>query len=286
MSGRKWPDVVDAWNEMAPTEKIGVPTEPIGEGLSILLGAPLEQERWETDDQKDEVRILLLREGLYLVHKAAHVLGAALAHVDGGMASWSNSSGYQSALFGVRGLLSFVGVTVFEWNNQKFLLDAWKGGASEAPLRFERLRATKHEHLNLWVLFSRVLRVVEAPEEVWPRKIVQELCGLGESEFASQRNRLLYMIHSWPLDDLHELVYRPAFGVYRCQEHSLEASRIDFSVVLAGAILRCVLGAISSLAGRVPRIGSELQKLENWFAAAEFGTRYRASRWQHDEFNE
>jgi HEPN domain len=66
---------------------------------------------------------LLFREGVYWLHKALHVLGAAEIDADGGMPTWSLSSAYQSAFFSARSSMAFLGVAIAERAKTSYVVE-------------------------------------------------------------------------------------------------------------------------------------------------------------------
>ena len=69
------------------------------------------------------LREAVLHDAIYLLHKAAHVLGSALVHVSSGMCTWSLSSAYQAAYFAMNSVMRFLGVAVVEYESRHFLID-------------------------------------------------------------------------------------------------------------------------------------------------------------------
>ena len=278
ITARDWEQVSNAWNEIAPTGDLGHPESSLGESLSVLIGSPQIGTIWELNEHEDEIRVLLLREGMFLVHKAAYVLGASLSHADVGMVSWAPSSGYHSAFFGMRGLLGLAGISVIDWGGNHYLMDVWTQGKRNAPLSFEHLPKTPDMHRNLWVLFQRVMRVLRVPETIWPMPICAFLTELSESDFARQRNALHYELHSWPLDDLHQVVVLPRFGVCNFRDNHMETTGVDFSVVLGEVVLRCALGMVENLAERIPAVRNEVSRIDRWLSE-QHGSRYKRCVW-------
>jgi hypothetical protein len=86
----------------------------------------------EYRDELPELRHAILREGIFLLHKAAHVLGAAECQAYQGAPTWSLSTGYQAAFFCMESILRLLGIAIIEVNNKTFTVDVWPEVGSSA----------------------------------------------------------------------------------------------------------------------------------------------------------
>lgn len=189
-------------------------------------------------------------QGLFLLHKASHILSAAELHCDQGILSWSLSSAYQSAFLGVKSILYLLGLAIVPFENDFYLLDLWRKIEKEDQnitagiIRFNY----KIGHRNIWELFTRILNSYTI--DVWPREITERLAAYSEQDFAKQRNELHYWSASWLYDDLHQFQIDPTFGYYPngiktgLAEFQLQS---DFSLVLAQVILNLGIRLIDDI---------------------------------------
>src|ERR1700681_2902178 len=126
---RTWEEVRDAWLNHIPA--IQVPGAAPQDGLCDLPTVQLAVQGVQGEDPKaveqeiPGLRSGVLAEALFLLHKAANVLGSAQVHVARGLCSWSLSSAYYAAFFGMKAVLQFLGVAAIETGNQTYLVDVW-----------------------------------------------------------------------------------------------------------------------------------------------------------------
>ena len=161
----------------------------------------------------------ILAVALFVLHKAANVMGCAQVHVARGLCSWSLSSAYQAAFFGMKAILQLLGVVVIETGDQSYLVDVWAEPDKKKkknflgpkyPVLIQKVQRVEHRHL--WGCFQRMLRVCTAPADIWPVGCVQSLKDLDINGFARQRNKLHYTTLFWPFEDLHACNVIADFG--------------------------------------------------------------------------
>ncbi len=109
---RKWPEVKDAWLGYIPTiDPPGKPPESaIGDlpTLELHVTGMSQQQPKEVVEEIVGLRQGVFIEGLFLLHKAAHVMACAQVNVAKGLRSWSLSSAYQSAFFSMKAITHFL----------------------------------------------------------------------------------------------------------------------------------------------------------------------------------
>jgi hypothetical protein len=219
----------------------------------------------------------LLHEGVFLMHKAAHVLGSALVHVSQGMCTWSASSAYQAAFFGMKAVSSMLGVTMVECGNRHFLIDAW--AAPKRPKRNARAitilaNTDRNEQRHLWAYFQRTLSKTANHEPLCGKHVRSLLLQNDFKDFARQRNTLHYRTNAWGLGDLHQCVIQDRFG--RMQDKTIEPGQQDFSLVLAFGIIQMGRKMLSQLAEQSAVIRGELALVDRWLELP-FNELYRSS---------
>ena len=241
---------------MPTTNELGRPTESIGDLLNLVSDLPLEPGKpLVADEELQGIRLAILTEAIFLAHKAAHVLGASQVHAEKGMISWSTSSAYYSAFFGMQAILRFLGVAAVDVQSKDYLIDIWP--TDKATINIHK--ATRSfQHREKWGIFQRLLRVADI-SSVWPSKPVVEIREIGTAEFARPRNRLYYDLHFWPLSDLHNcLVWSPEPNTELLPESD------GFPIILAFTVFGLSYRLIHDLATKAPLIADELAIIDNW----------------------
>src|SRR5205814_1104943 len=76
-------------------------------------------------DGETHLRRAIFWEGIYLLHKATHIVGAGGIHVSEGLCSWSISSFYQASLFGIKGIIHLLGVALPDVDSGTVIVDLW-----------------------------------------------------------------------------------------------------------------------------------------------------------------
>lgn len=279
---RLWPDLYGHWLSVAPDHLLNGlgPQEGIGELLTVKDVAkrvdPQHGLRLTAEDAPSGLREGVLLEAVYLLHKAAHVLGAAQCHLKQGMWSWSLSGGYQSAAFSMRSITMLFGAVVVEVHDGgKYLVDVWapptgntKKALAAPPGVLFRL-AKRADHKALWTLFLRLLEVVTVSEAVWPAQYVSQLQDFAPKDFSRQRNHLHYRATHWPQEDLHSCLAAGEFGspervLPGGPNLELNPDQEDFSIALGGVLLSLGIRLLRDLSRGSAVLGTELVLIENW----------------------
>lgn len=217
------------------------------------------------------LRPAVLHEGLYLLHKASHVVSAAELHVQTGICSWSLSSAYQGSVFACRAVLAFLGIALATVDGHYVLVDLWPG----SPARDRRgvelgtdwptpnvwpLGQIGHmDHRLQWSLFQRVLRVARV--DCWQGRASRLVGLLHPADIPHQRNLLHYRAHLWVCDDLLSFAAQPDFGTFEWAEdqdrEELDPDRDDFTLQLSFVLLKLASCLLEDLARLSPRLAPE-----------------------------
>jgi hypothetical protein len=214
---RLWEHIAGFWLSALPSiESPGEPPEaPLSEVLAALglkadlqKGTPLER------DVKG-LRQELLRESIFLLHKASHVLSCAqVMHVQG-RRTWALSDGYHAALFASRAVLGLLGIGATDLDSRSVVFNVWPIREKEERARrrpqisnppatvFFMSPSQRLDHSDIWSLFSRAIRVIALP--LWLTPIVEGIKKPDRFRFSHQRNSIHYSSHAWPGGDLHVL---------------------------------------------------------------------------------
>jgi hypothetical protein len=196
------------------------------------------------------VRSFVFWEGLYLLHKASHVMSCAEVGVKRGVKTWSLCEAYQSALFGAKAICHLLGIAFPEHDSKTVMVDVWpddpnKQKKSKTPVILEAeptIQFTRwpflFQHQHIWRVFQRLLRISSIL--TWPIEYKKALADLDHSKFAYQRNQIQYTNREWIFNDLHTPDIDATFGEHPTDlsdalKHRIES---DFSIALGLAILR------------------------------------------------
>ncbi len=245
---RYWSVIKNDWMRHIPSiHPIGSrPNEGIGEFLEARSASLI----FESDVMTNYIeglRQLVLWEGIYLMHKASHVVGVAETSADSGTQTWSLSNGYQGALFCAKAIQHFLGVASGSFDSHNFIIDSFNRGNTGLKFgkRHERFDATIQtirvnrplQNKNFWEVFQRTIAVSEI--DVWPREAINRLKSLQLADFSHQRNRLHYTNVNWVCLDLFEPVITEDFGSHGADwKGDLDPDEKDFSLVLGITLLK------------------------------------------------
>lgn len=283
LRSRSWLQVRDAWLAYLPTiDAVGEAPEERLADLTTLQKAAEEvnKEKEESKEFSEEIGGLrqgILAEALFVLHKAANVLGCAQVHVSRGLCSWSLSSAYHAAFFGMKAILQLLGIAVVEIKGSTYLIDAW-AEPKKKPNKKQSLlgpsyvvliqKVSRAEHRHLWIWFQRMLRVSDVPATTWPVGCVDQLKAHDNRAFAGQRNKLHYTTTNWPFPDLHACAPIDGFGTHSGGLDDGTAisdpdSR-DFSIALGLVIIRMGCQMVQDLATHSPVVEAEWKLLNQW----------------------
>lgn len=270
---RSWEELLIRWVEFIPD--IDPPGSQPDVSLSTLMQtnyAPFTKEVFEKESgahylETKGVRKIVLREGIFLLHKACHLLRNAELDISHGVITWSLSEAYQSAYYGAQAILSFLGVAYTDINGKSMLIDLWPAqirlaGQKPKPNRQQELsqfvKTVFIEQRHLWNLFQRILFISEV--SVWPEKILSVFRNLDTKKYPKQRNIIHYSKHRWLNEDLYKSVKDQAFG--KSNDSLNKYSEVsDYSFAIGAGILFMGIKLISSLSTITGKLGGEVQLL-------------------------
>jgi len=217
------------------------------------------------------LRPAILHEGLFLLHKASHVVSAAEKHVATGICSWSLSSAYQGSVFASRAVLAFLGIALVEVDGRYVLVDLWPGPpvherrgvelgtAWPAPQLWCVGQVGHMDHRLLWLLFQRALRVARV--DCWPGRAARLIGLLNAGDITRQRNLLHYRAHAWLRDDLLTFQFYDDFGDFHWTSNQdredLDPDRDDFALQLSFVLLKLASLLFEDLAHLSQRLAQE-----------------------------
>jgi hypothetical protein len=194
------------------------------------------------------IRSIVFWEGVFLLHKALHVVSCAELGAKRGIKTWSLCEAYQGALFGAKAICHLLGVAFPEHDGKTIMLDVWPDDPTkksktsisieeELPVQFTRW-PFQFQHQHIWRVFQRLMRVSRIL--TWPNEYTRSLANLEHSQFAYQRNQIQYTNKEWIFNDLHAPDGDTTFGDHptglsEALEYQMES---DFSVALSLAVIR------------------------------------------------
>ncbi len=250
---RNWEDVRNKWLSNIPLYNYSgeIPEHELFEfnGLDEIY-RKTNQTPGEYKSEVPNLRSEVLREAIFFIHKATHVCGTAIIHLENGVLSWAISSAYQSSFFALKGILGLVGLS-FPRINKSLMIDCFpeeeqlsrnklkQGIVPKKELKFVILSELTHKHL--WQIFQRVLRVSKI--SILEEKVITFLINLDVEEFSKQRNALHYKNNYWLFPkDLFERVYDENFGLnenlFSELNEKFDSSKNDFSFFICYILLK------------------------------------------------
>lgn len=272
---RSWDEVRDGWLNYLPSISIsGQPPDfNISELPYIQQVVRKVPETGEYHEELPGLREAILHEGLFLLHKATNTSGATEIQIDNGILTWSLSSGYHSAFFSAKAIMSLLGISYIELNGRTVMIDVWprpenisksklrKGVVQQCIPKFVRM--PNLQHFQIWTLFQRALRTLNIG--IWERQLINFLIQINPKYFARQRNTIHYSNNSWFHSDLHKPIISKDFGVTDTLLSDIvfiEPDSDDFSIILAFILLNFGILLVKDIASIAPRIRPEYVLLE------------------------
>lgn len=278
LAHRDWGDIRVKWLGYLPD--FDPPGSPPEEPLSNFMAlGEIAQQIPENGEYRDEIpglREAIFREGVFLLHKAAHVIGACQIHLEKGMPSWALSGGYHGAFFAAKAIVGLLGVSFPEIENKTILIDVWpdlpklsarrRGRGEKPPNEMNFIKLPKLQHYHIWQILQRLLRTMNTT--LWEDHLISSLDNIPHKEFARQRNMLHYNNCSWIFHDLHAYLLDESFKqkLISVTENMLKPQREGFSVVLGFVLLLFGYLLFKDVASSAPILQDEFGILEEWLS--------------------
>ena len=215
-------------------------------------------------------RSLTLEKGLYLLHKASHIISAGQLHARQGLKTWSLSSSYQGALLAARAIIALLGHSIEEIDRNSYILDCFGKGDKQITLSENEIYVdTIHypyriEHKQTWEILKRLLRSYKV--DIWPKEMVITILDQDISNFSFQRNTIHYWNNSWIFDDLHNYDIDLKFGVNNPIYESIESFELksDYSLSLSLILLNMGILLVNDLSKLTNKLKSENELFNNF----------------------
>ena len=274
---RDWEKVRENWQAYIPTIHVaGTPSaDEIGEmpNLQVELQKVASDNLQLLDTPVLGLRQAILHEGIYLLHKAAHVLGAAQVHIDEGMCCWSVSTAYQGAFFAMNAVVHFLGIAVVESGNKTYLVDVWasdrKKKVKVKDIKTLLANTKRVEQRHMWYLFQRCLGITVNANTFWDFGCVDALAQLDHKDFGRHRNDLHYGPQTWYGVDLHACFIDAAFGVHTgsmTDGSCIQVQNYGFSLLLGFVLFRMAYRMLAEIGASATAIQEELKLIAHWLS--------------------
>lgn len=231
-----------------------------------------------TGEYKDEfypLREAVLREAIYLFHKALGVSAVSEFNIKIGFNTWAMSNSYHSAFYSIKSILGFLGITLPRIENVDYLIDLFpekeklsrnqiqSGRKPEPIMKFIRFQSLKH--YEIWRIFQRTIKVLHI--NLWDESIIYFLNKLHPLQFAKQRNSLHYINNFWIYPDLFE----PKINESVCYINNLLdefeegefLNREDFSLILSLILIGLAYSLFFDLSKNTPIIKTEFELINS-----------------------
>lgn len=224
---------------------------------------------------------LMLSEGIFYLHKASHVIGAAEISTSKGLQTWSLSTAYQGAIFSAHAILFFLGIAFPIIDDKVYLIDLFpldksksiKSSKETIPeIELNEIEIIKVEQMHLWATFLRLIRIFKIDDSIWPNKILKEIKKINIKEFTKQRNYLHYSNNDWLFNDLFNFVNNADFE-YRSMNliDGLEFKlKSDFTLMLSFSLYHLAYSLLKDLSKYTNIFNAEILLLntiiqdDNW----------------------
>jgi hypothetical protein len=237
--------------------------------------------RIEYRQEVPHLRGEILREGVFCIHKAVHVCGAAITHVDNGILSWSLTSAYQSSFFSLKGILCLLGLSFPLMGMKNLMVDCFpeqktlsrshlKKYGVDNDLKF--LIFDKLNHKHFWEILQRVIRVTDI--DLWDENISIVFSKIDSERFGRERNSIHYRNNYWPNDDLFKRNFDDSFAIKRDMlgnlEETLNSSSKNLSFYVCYLLLSMAIILIKDLGINAKSINSEHDKIIETLSAGDY----------------
>lgn len=278
---RRWENIKNEWLNYTPQiSRVGSHPPNIIEDLPefhIVASDIIANGNAPQKSDISSIRITLLWEAIYMLHKARHVLSATEMHATTGIRSWSLSSAYQSSIFAAKSIIHFLGVSFPIYDSRPFLVDIWPISSDNYDKRTKKRVPVFNEinffylgfngeiqHRHLWNIFLRILRVSQI--DIISKDLIQAIRNIDIKDFAKQRNYIHYQNREWLYNDLYNYVFDENFGV-RKNNFSIELSyqelKSDYTFILAQVLIKVAFELLNSLAQSSKVLSDERDLLLN-----------------------
>lgn len=204
---REWPAIRAEWHHIANDyEEIGEPP-PLGV-LDILEqnGSILPTTGTEKEGKFDivGVRETVLREGIFLLHKAAALLRSASRDIDARQYTHAEVTAYTASVFAAKAVCTLLGVwfSPKKVANENWFIDCFsREKRRQFYVNAIRAQSQRIGHREVWSLLQRLITVTsDLPLDAPMLELIQKS---EVDRFAKHRNRIQYFNLAWAFDDLH-----------------------------------------------------------------------------------
>ncbi len=289
---RQWTEIRREWRNYVPDHESPwpVPENEVSELPTFKLildnlGGP-EGRDSTIEEEIVGLRTSALQESVILIHKAGNVLRAAAEEGGHGYRTWSRSTAYHAAFFAMRGVLGLMGVTVFRsrTRNKDFQVDIWAPkDKKNKPLPTESRFAVRIiccrrnvQHKEMWHRFSRVLRVTEIDDTIWPLFERNPLKAMYPGDFSRVRHQIHYRSAGWRFNDLDSLAVKDDFSTLA--DHVAKLTHLntpevdDFPASLALYTMSMGVALIADLGKDIPKLKAEAERAMQWMSDSPWKT--------------
>jgi len=208
IDGRDWESIKNKWlayipNIVTPGAAPSIELKKFF-GLQDLYSKTADANKAPYFEEVVSLRSAILWEGLYLTHKAIHVIGSANIHLDNGITSWSLPNAYQASFFTIKAIISLLGIS-FPQLSKPFMIDCFPKGEELTRSQLKKGRVPKTElkflifndlsHVEHWEILQRILFV--STVNCWDEDVIEYLKTMPGEKFVEERNNLHYVNNYW-----------------------------------------------------------------------------------------
>lgn len=277
IQNRKWDDIREKWIPFA--FKIETPGAYPNDRYYEIPEFEIEARKLK-DSTNSNIRFnisgvqgLMLREGIFYLHKASHVIAAAEISTTKGLQTWSLSIAYQGAIFSAHAILFFLGIGFPVIDEKVYLLDLFPKNTSKfkntlneniSEMELNKIAIVKVEQMHLWATFLRLIRVFKIDDSIWSTAILKEIKKIQIKEFTRQRNYLHYSSNDWLFDDLFNFILNSDFE-HRSKNlvNGLEFNiKSDFTLMLSFSLYHLAYSLLKDLSNYTNTLNDEIYLME------------------------
>jgi hypothetical protein len=232
----------------------------------LLEKIPKQGERRENLDIAG-VRVGVLHESIYFLHKAWHVAAVCSKNIDDGQLTWAEVDAYQAAMFALNATLGFLGIT---FPSQNALIDVWPsqsgdtkpGELSKESSEILVIGFQSLDHYMKWAILKRVLSTCSSGSLA--SETGEALRLIADVQFAERRNAIHYRAANWWHADLFSPFADVGYGKVATKEKLFDALQQvgdGFSVALMLAMLNLAHQMATTISAGSVTVEQELNLL-------------------------
>lgn len=206
ISHRDWEDIFNEFSVyLQDYPDLGMPPESSVDDLLFNIQSQLTVTgtNKEVKIEVPSIQLTMLRESIYLAHKAcaiAHNISHDLAH---GRATYPEVSAYNASMYLSKALCLSMGIWLptVPINNKLWVVDCMSKPKRTFQTSAHLVPGQQLGHREVWMLLQRIFNTIK--KMPFDAEIKSFITGLNLESFSKNRNTIFYSNCAWLYNDLH-----------------------------------------------------------------------------------